>query len=261
MIKGSLYSNSFLLDFINCDYILNIQNQCFEFTLEENDAAKEFQTKLPLSITMTLISYGSGNNFLIYSLNNFWSKNYDQSSEQNIESGFIDAYNNNLLYINFYSGSSSETNFGKIKDPNKVIQSILAIENDKIAIEFMVGSCCEPEKITLKKCLCGSKTCSENQYCTNEGRCLEKCGPDAITDNDCLCGSNICSRDKYCKDGSCLEKCRSNAITDEDCLCGSNICSDDKYCTNDGRCLEKCGPDEITDNDCLCGSNICSRDK
>ena len=99
----------FLLDFINCDYILKIQNQCFEFTLEENDAAKEFQTKLPLSITMTLISYGSENHFLIYSLNNFWSKNYGISSEQNIESGFIDAYNNNLLYINFYSGEASET--------------------------------------------------------------------------------------------------------------------------------------------------------
>ena len=46
----------YLLVFINSKYVLVIDNTSFEFTLEENDVAKQFKKKFPLTITMVVIN-------------------------------------------------------------------------------------------------------------------------------------------------------------------------------------------------------------
>ena len=222
----------FLLDFINCDYILNIQNQCFEFTLEENDAANEFKSRLPLSISMTLSGTESKLS-LGYSENNFWNKSYTPSVIQNFESGIIGAVYTNSIYIKFYSGEEFETNFGKIKDPNKVIiPLILDTEEDNIFIAFMVGSCC------------GSKTCSENQYCTKDGNCLslEKCEIGVfLPDGFCKCDYNICSKNQVCNGTDCsnVTNCTVNSpASNPMCICQDGICEEGKICTSYGSCIE-----------------------
>ena len=259
----------FLLDFINCDYMLKIQNQCFEFTLEENDAANQFKSKLPLNISMSLNGY-SPNYGLEYFQSNFWSRSFGNDHDEEFESGSIFAYMDNSLNIKFFYISNDNINLGKIKNPDEVIQLILDTRKKKIDIEFIVGNCldkCISDAITSKECVCGSNTtCSVNQYCTNDGNCLEKCISDAITSKECLCGSNTtCSVNQYCtNDGNCLDQCENGVILpDGFCKCDNNICSKNQMC--DGtNCsdITNCTVNSPAPNPvCICQDDICEEGK
>ena len=106
----------YLLVFINSKYILFIDDTPFEFTLEDNAVAKEFKEKFPLTITMDY-SYG----LLSYGSRGFWTTSFS-SSMISYQPGYIDAYNGlrQGIYIALFSSTDSETNIGKIKEPDRL---------------------------------------------------------------------------------------------------------------------------------------------
>ena len=73
----SLLLIPYLLVYINSKYALFIDNTPFEFTLEDNAPAKEFKEKFPLTITMTLKKSFSGDTYLYYESNGFWTTSFD----------------------------------------------------------------------------------------------------------------------------------------------------------------------------------------
>ena len=112
----SLLLIPYLLVFINSKYVLFIDDTPFEFTLEDNAVAKEFKKKFPLTITMDY-SYG----LLSYGSYGFWTTSFS-SSMISYQPGYIDAYNGlrQGIYIELFSSTDSETNIGKIKEPDRL---------------------------------------------------------------------------------------------------------------------------------------------
>ena len=110
----SLLLIPYLLVFINSKYVLVIDNTSFEFTLEENDVAKEFKEKFPLNITMNVFS-----DYLEYKSDSFWTTSFS-CSWISTQSGYIDAKKDNYgqgIYIRLSSVYQSDKNIGKIKEP------------------------------------------------------------------------------------------------------------------------------------------------
>ena len=118
----SLLLIPYLLVFINSKYVLVIDNTSFEFTLEENDVAKQFKKKFPLTITMLVIN----DCLLEYYSYYFWTT-YFHSPSINYQPGYINAYYDpnydssyKALYISLNSGGGSTKNIGKIKEPDRL---------------------------------------------------------------------------------------------------------------------------------------------
>ena len=113
----SLLLIPYLLVFINSKYVLEIDNTPFEFTLEENDVAKEFKTKFPLTITM----YPLGD-YIRCDADGFLTTSFD-SPEIRYQPGYIDVYNDGddmVLYIRLNDDFENEKNIGKIKEPKRL---------------------------------------------------------------------------------------------------------------------------------------------
>ena len=125
----SFFLIPYLLVFINSKYVLVIDNTSFEFTLEENDVAKQFKGKFPKSITMS-----KEPNSLIYYGPESWTC-FNPSTD--FQSGYID-YNCNegSIYIRFSSGSDQELNIGQINDPNKLKEYISKYSSININVLF-----------------------------------------------------------------------------------------------------------------------------
>ena len=112
-----------------------------------------------------------------------------------------------------------------------------------------------------KLCLCGSKPCSDMNFCA-EGDCnscksgfcsigsdhcnLIKIG--GVNRVRCLCGNEEKCDDGYkCQNGKCV--CNSDDVCDDNFTCedGECVCSNSLACTNENSCI---------DGKCVCGSEI-----
>ena len=126
----------YLLATINCNYALVIDGTSFGFTLGENDVAEELKKKLPWTIPM---KYLSDLNLLKYNdYSAIWTKSYSSSRMKSNQIGSMTTSFDDNLFINFaFTESTFEIEFGKLEDPNKLLNFLKSATTDSFQVSFI----------------------------------------------------------------------------------------------------------------------------
>ena len=128
----------YLLATINCNYALVIDGTSFGFTLGENDVAEEFKRKLPLTIPMKYLPDSDLNLLKYNDYSAIWTKSYSSSSMKSNQIGSMTTSFDDNLFIYFaISESTFEIEFGKLENPNKLLNFLKSATTDSFQVSFI----------------------------------------------------------------------------------------------------------------------------